>query len=144
MGSRPGVVAAPRTALRGPLVVGAVALAGCAAVALADPTTPGGVSPVCPTKALLGIDCPLCGTLRAVFALLHLDVVAALRANAVGVAGLVLLGLGWVSWTVGAMTGRAVLTPGRVAALRRGVPVVLLAWFVVRLLPWAPFTALRV
>ncbi|GAB2926246.1 DUF2752 domain-containing protein [Rhodococcus aerolatus] len=130
--------------LHAPLATAAVAVAGCAAVAVADPTTPGGISPVCPTRALLGIDCPLCGTLRAVHALLHLDPAAALRFNAVGVLGLLLLALGWVSWTVGAATGRPVLPAAGVAGLRRGVPVVLAAWFVVRLLPWAPFTALRV
>ena len=38
--------------------------------------------PWCPFHELTGLNCPFCGAARALHALLHLDVVAALRANA--------------------------------------------------------------
>ena len=44
-----------------PAAVAGVTAAGCAGVWLGDPTTPGGVLPVCPFKALTGLDCPGCG-----------------------------------------------------------------------------------
>lgn len=56
VGDRAGTWFATSTA--GPLLVAAGAVCGCAALAVADPTTPGGPTPVCPTKALLGITCP--------------------------------------------------------------------------------------
>jgi hypothetical protein len=124
--------------------VAALAVAGCVAVWVGDPTTPGGILPVCPTKALLGIDCPGCGTLRAVYSLLHLDLGAALRFNALGVVALAVLAAAWVSATVGAATGRRTWSPSRVPWLPRVTLVVVLAWLVVRNLPWAPFTALHV
>jgi len=40
---------------------------------------------VCPTKALLDIDCPGCGGMRMVYSLLHGDIGAALRYNALSV-----------------------------------------------------------
>ncbi|WP_305093135.1 DUF2752 domain-containing protein [Prescottella sp. R16] len=126
-----------------PGAVAAAAVAVCGFVVWADPTTPGGVIPVCPTKALFGIDCPGCGSTRMLYALLHLDVPAALRFNAVGVAAVVLAVAGYTVWTWGRARGR----PARM--LRgRWLPITALAvtvvWFVVRNIPVAPFTALRV
>jgi len=43
------------------------AACGCVAVTLADPGDRG--VPICPTKALLGLDCPLCGGLRVIASL---------------------------------------------------------------------------
>lgn len=43
-------------------------MSACALIALVDPATSGRY-PVCPTRALLGIDCPACGTLRGLHAL---------------------------------------------------------------------------
>ena len=40
----------------GPLLVAASSTLVCAAIWAGDPTTPNGPLPVCPTKALLGID----------------------------------------------------------------------------------------
>lgn len=60
------------------LAVGAVA--GCALLAVVDPSEPGRY-PVCPTAALLGLDCPACGTLRGVHALARGRPLAALDHN---------------------------------------------------------------
>lgn len=37
--------------------------------------------PVCPLNYLTGIYCPVCGTTRMIYALLHLDIITAIRCN---------------------------------------------------------------
>ena len=99
---------------------------------------------MCPTRALLGLDCPFCGGLRAVYSVLHGNIPAALRYNAFA---LVLLVAGL--WVVGARvrgtrTGRPDLYR---AHLHRLLPVLYAAavvWFVVRLMPFAPFSVLHI
>jgi hypothetical protein len=60
---------------------GLAALAGVTAyVGLVDPSR-GGAYPLCPSRALLGVDCPACGGLRGTHDLLHGDVGAALDHN---------------------------------------------------------------
>lgn len=127
-----------------PAAVAAGAALGCTVILLGDPTTPGGPLPVCPTKLLLGIDCPGCGSMRMVYSLLHGELGAALHYNAVALAVLPLLVLAWITWTVGRWRGR------RVESWQqwRWAPMVTLAvtltWWVVRNIPVAPFTSLRV
>lgn len=99
---------------------------------------------MCPTRALLGVDCPFCGGLRAAYSVLHGDLPAALRYNAFA---FVLFGA--VLWVVGARvrgarTGRPALYR---AHLNRLLPVLYAAavvWFIVRLLPFAPFSVLHI
>ena len=62
-----------------PAAVAAGAGAVCVAVVWADPTTPGGVIPPCPTYTLFGVLCPGCGTSRMLYSLLHLDFSSALQ-----------------------------------------------------------------
>ncbi|BCP44988.1 membrane protein [Mycobacterium intracellulare] len=116
----------------------------CAAIWAGDPTTPDGPLPVCPTKALLGIDCPGCGSLRMLYSLMHGNVLAAARFNALGLAAVVLLVWAYLAWTYGHVVGRRV----RSWQHRRWAAAVtlslVLAWFVVRNIPFAPFTALYV
>src|SRR5262245_15869110 len=59
------------------LVVGVVLLAY---VALVDPSR-GGLYPRCPSRLLLGLDCPFCGGLRGTHDLLHGDLAGALDHN---------------------------------------------------------------
>jgi Protein of unknown function (DUF2752) len=59
------------------LVVGLVLLAY---VALVDPAR-GGLYPRCPSRLLLGLDCPFCGGLRGTHDLLHGDLSGALDHN---------------------------------------------------------------
>jgi Protein of unknown function (DUF2752) len=127
-----------------PLGVAAVAAGGCAVVWLANPTVPGGILPVCPTKALLGIDCPGCGSLRMIYSLLHFDLAGALRYNALGLVAVGLLLWAFGAWTYGRLAGRQVRSWQH---LRWAAPVALaltLVWFVVRNLGFEPFTALYV
>lgn len=132
------------TRLGAPLLVAVIATLLCAAVWVGDPTTPNGILPPCPIKALLGIDCPGCGSLRMLYSLLHGDLWAAFRFNALGVVALVLVVWAYLAWTYGRVVGRRIESwqHSRWAAL---VALVLWSlWLVVRNLPIAPFTALYV
>jgi len=127
-----------------PLVVAATAMLACAAVWVGDPTTPNGPLPVCPTKALLGIDCPGCGSLRMLYSLMHGNLAAAVRFNALGLVAVGLLVWAYAAWTYGRVVGRRITSWQH----HRWSAVVTLAlvmtWFVVRNIPFAPFTALYV
>lgn len=127
-----------------PLLIGVLAAGTCAAVWVGDPTTPGGVLPVCPTKALLGVDCPGCGTLRMIYSLLHGDLLAAVRFNALALVAFGFLAVAYGTWTYGRVTGRQIVGWQH---HRWAAPIALVlvsVWFVARNLPFAPFTALRV
>lgn len=131
-------------ALLAPAAAAAAACAGCALVLLGDPTTPGGPLPVCPTKALLGIACPGCGSMRMVYSLLHGDVAAAARYNAVALVAVPLLVLAWTTWTAGRWRGRPVYSWQHWRWAPMVVLVVTAVWFVVRNIPVEPFRSLRV
>jgi hypothetical protein len=130
--------------LGAPLGVAAAAAVACAVVWWADPTTPGGPIPVCPTKALFGIDCPGCGSLRMVYSLLHGNLLAAVRFNAVALVALVLLVLTYAAWVYGRLAGRRIWSWQRHRWAAPVTLVVVTAWWVVRNLPFGPFPALRV
>ena len=126
-----------------PLAVAAGAMCGCFLLTLADPTTPGGPTPLCPTKALLGINCPGCGTARMIYSLCHLDIPAAVHYNAVGFLALILVGWSWLSWFATTLGKRIPKwNDWRYSSIAVGV--VITVWFVVRLLPWEPFASLQV
>ena len=78
------------------------------------------------------------------YSLLHLDLADALRFNAVGVVALVFVVAAYITWTWGRWRGRRIHGWQHL----RWAPTVVLAvtviWFVVRNIPVAPFTALRV
>lgn len=116
--------------------VGAVAAAGCVTVALADPNVPGRY-PLCPFLAVTGLWCPVCGSTRALHALLNGAPAQALGFNALFVLALPLLVYAYLSW----------LSP-RLPRLRLsrtagwGMAVVGLAFGVLRNLPVGPLAAL--
>jgi hypothetical protein len=130
--------------LGAPLAVAASTTLMCAAIWAGDPTTPGGPLPVCPTKALLGIDCPGCGSLRMLYSLMHGNLPAAARFTALGLVAVVLLVWAYLAWTYGRLTGRRI----RSWQHQRWSAVVALSlvvvWFVVRNIPVAPFDGLYV
>src|ERR1700739_1663411 len=130
--------------LGAPLVVAASAACVCAAVWLDDPTTPGGPLPVCPTKALLGIDCPGCGSARMLYSLMHGNLVAAARVNALGLVALVLLVWAYLAWTYGRVTGRRIRGWQHQRWSAMVTLSLVVAWFVVRNIPFAPFNVLYV
>jgi hypothetical protein len=75
----------------------ATALAGCTLLALVDPDE-GGPYPTCPTRLLLGLDCPACGTLRGVHAAAHGRLLEALDHNLLLLVALPLAALLWLRW----------------------------------------------
>lgn len=132
----------PVRRLTGPAGAALLAGAGCAVVWWADPTTPGGLLPGCPSRALFGVLCPGCGGLRMVASLLGGDLGAAVQYNALALVGLPLVVAAWAVWTVRAARGLPPLPRPRWAT-----PVlvtVLVLWLVARNVPVEPFTALRV
>jgi hypothetical protein len=110
-------------------------------VAFVDPAE-GGAYPICPSRVLLGIDCPFCGGLRGTHDMLHGHVREALDHNLLlplylaviaAVAGLYLLPI------VG-RPARSLHVPRR---LLQATAVLLVAFMVVRNLPVADLRFLR-
>ena len=127
----------------GPVLAVCGAVCGCFVLNWADPTTPGGPTPLCPTKALFGIDCPGCGTARALYSLTHLDVSAAVRYNILAVVAVILVGWSWCVW-LGRTLGKRVPDWSQWRYASWTTAIVVFVWFITRLLPWEPFASLRV
>jgi len=125
---------APLAAIAG-IGAGAVAILG-----RVDPNVPGNPLPACPFHALTGLWCPGCGSTRCLHALVHLDPAQAMAMNP-------LLVLSIVPMLVMALHG-AGLWPARwqapVKLFARPIPwlVVIVAYGVLRNLPWYPFNLL--
>ncbi|WP_051465247.1 DUF2752 domain-containing protein [Mycobacterium genavense] len=125
-------------------MVAASTMVLCAATWVGDPTTPGGPLSVCPTKALLSIDCPGCGSLRMIYSLLHGNLMSAARFNALGLAAVVLLVWAYLAWTYGRVTGRRIKS-WQHQRWSAAIDLALVSvWLVVRNIPFAPFTGLYV
>lgn len=122
----------------------ALSLLGGVIVWMADPVHPGGPLPVCPIKALFGIDCPGCGSARMLYSLLHGDVWGAVKFNALGLAALVLVGWAYLVWTYGLVWGRRIRNWQHHRWAASVALAAVLIWAVVRNLPFAPFSALYV
>jgi hypothetical protein len=99
---------------------------------------------VCPTKALLGIDCPGCGSLRMLYSVLHGNLFAAAKFNALGLVALGLMVFAFATWTYGRLVGRRIWSWQHYRWSAAVTLVVVSVWFVVRNLPFAPFTGLYV
>lgn len=127
----------PERAVPASLAIGA--LCGCALVALVDPAN-GGLYPVCPTRALLGIDCPACGTLRGLHALGRGRIVEALDHNLLLFLAVPIGALVWWYWLRAALgrPSRPIATPhwaipalivvAAVFAVARNLPIQSLSW----------------
>lgn len=128
-----------RGSLAAPAAVGAVAAAGCAVLAAVDPGAPGRY-PLCPFRWVTGLDCPGCGTLRAIHAVTNGQLTVAVDHNLITVALLPVLVVGWIVWVRRSWAGRP--APALPAAAGYGLAAVLTAFWVLRNLPWAPWDAL--
>lgn len=124
-----------------PMAVAGLAAAALVTVGVRDPNAAGNY-PSCPSIALFGVHCPGCGSMRAMHEFANADIAGVFSRNILVPFGLVLLMWAWVAW----FDRR--LGHTRVPALRPPVPVlyasvvVLVAFAVLRNLPWAPFTGL--
>jgi len=124
-------VSEARRASLAPLAVLAGGAAAAAWLLVQDPHEAGHLFPRCPFRAMTGLQCPACGGTRVAYDLLHLDVAAAWRDNA-----LLLLAAPfalWLlaRWLVATLRGRTY----RVVLGARGTQAVLttaVAWAVLR------------
>jgi hypothetical protein len=121
------------SSLRAPLATAGAVLAAWTYVALVDPNV-AGLYPVCPFRALTGLDCPFCGGTRAAHALAHGDVAAALDHNVLVTLAVPVGAVLWARWLWqryrGTPTSYALKPP--VAAALIGL---LVAFMVIRNLP---------
>ena len=101
----------PERATPASLAVGA--MCGCVLVALVDPND-GGRYPACPTRALLGVDCPACGTLRGLHAISRGQLARALDHNILLLLAVPIGVAVWLQWVRSALgrPARAVSLPG--------------------------------
>ncbi|MCX6419186.1 MAG: DUF2752 domain-containing protein [Actinobacteria bacterium] len=122
----------------GPVIVGLGAVALMSCIAIRDPQTDGAY-PLCIFRAITGLDCPGCGSLRALHALTRGDVWAALDQNVLLVAVLPFLVWRWVAWVRSSAPEsgtRPRLTAARWIYVFLGLVV---AFWVVRNIPGVPF-----
>jgi Protein of unknown function (DUF2752) len=125
-----------RTRPRLEVAVGAATVLGLVALTgIVDPARPR-TYPLCPVRALTGLACPGCGSLRALHDLAHGDVWAALDHHALLVVVLATTAV----FAARVLAGRPRIRPGPSA-----VPltvVLLVVWTVARNVPIEPFSAL--
>lgn len=131
--------ARPRGGLPRRLAAPAGALAAVTAafgyVGAVDPNEPGHY-PVCPLLHLTGVYCPACGGLRSAHDIAHGDLVAALGANALAVAGYAVCAVLWLVWIGRAARGRPTAGPRPRAVHWWTLGALLLAFTVLRNLPF--------
>jgi hypothetical protein len=91
-------------AMRSPALAAAAVLGATAYVGAVDPNQSGHY-PTCPFLFVTGRYCPGCGSLRAVHALVHGDLGAAIGLNVLTVLGAVLLAGMWARWAARSWRG---------------------------------------
>ena len=119
-----------RRRLVAPLGVGIATAAGLAYLFAVDPNEPGHY-PLCPTQALLGVDCPGCGLTRATYALLHGDVPTALDHNLLVLPLWGAAVIAWAIWLGRAVRGRSPVRSARASALESRLAILALVLLVV-------------
>ena len=115
--------------------------AGAFVVGYFNPTT-AGFFPVCPLYALTGINCPGCGLTRGFHALFQGDIVSALHFNALLPIYAFVLGFLFVSLFLIVVRGRGLSWRFFPPASLYGFLFVAATFFVLRNLPFYPFTLL--
>lgn len=105
-----------------------------------DPNAAGSLFPPCLFRTFTGLFCPGCGITRMAHALAHGDLVRAIEMNAMVVAMLPVLAL----MAFNELSARRVLTPAIARPLYNAKLwlAAVLAFGVLRNLPWAPFLPL--
>jgi hypothetical protein len=123
-------------------VAGIVAIgAGAFIVGYFNPTT-ADFFPVCPLYYLTGIHCPGCGLTRGFHALFHGDVLTALHFNALLPAYTLVFGFMFVSMILVAVRGRGLSWRIVPPSAMYGFLILAAVFFVLRNLPFYPFTLL--
>lgn len=121
--------------LASPLAIGGMAAVATLALRLRDPHVSGAWG-ACPTRLLTGFDCPMCGGLRAVNDLTHLDLGAALSSNLVFVLAVPAILFFWGRRLVACWRGGTAMQPLRIPSWAWAVGLgVLGAFTIARNLP---------
>lgn len=143
-------LAAERTSTRGQrlaVVASGAALLGAAAyTALNDPSAPSAHFPGCAFHAITGLWCPGCGLTRGVHALLGGHPLAAIGHNVFTPLVVLTIAWAWGTWSITTFSGRP--RPTRHLArhlsprVSMGVSIAVVAYGVLRNIPFAPFRSL--
>lgn len=121
--------------LAAPVLTLAGAVAAFAYVGTVDPNEPGHY-PLCPMLRLTGVLCPGCGGLRSAHAFAQGDLVTALGANAVAVAGYLVFAAFVALWLVRAFRGGPVPRIALRPAYWWGIGAMVLLFSIVRNFPF--------
>jgi hypothetical protein len=111
---------------------------GCAVLYARDPAD-GGIYPACPFRAITGLDCPGCGTGRALHRVLHGRIDEAFTLNPLATLLLPVLAVALLASVWTAATGRALPRVRMPSWTGWAVTALFLAFWVARNLPWTPF-----
>ncbi len=124
-------------------MIAAVPAAAAAVILLRifDPAS-SGIFPPCPVHYLTGWYCPGCGSLRALHALLHGNLMQAWAMNPLTVMLLPFLSYGLISEGLVRVRGRGLPQPSLSAVQIRALFLVIVIFGVVRNLPVRPFALL--
>jgi len=134
-------VAAPTARWAAPVATASAAGAALVVLMWWDPNSPGHYPP-CPFLTLTGFLCPGCGSLRALHALAHGDVVQMVGLNALLPAGLALMAWAWLTWA-GRVTGWWSHQPMPSSRhFSQAIMIVVVLFTVLRNVPTPPFAAL--
>jgi hypothetical protein len=126
-----------------PLACGCALAAGAALVALNDPAAPGSRFPGCIFRSTTGLWCPGCGLTRGFHQLFTGHPLAALSYNVFVPFVLVAVVAGWISWTRRCWGRTALRRPPWLTPFTNvALPVLLVAYGVLRNIPAAPFRSL--
>ena len=120
-----------------PLALGVGTIVACCAVAIASPTDSG--PPLCPSKAIFGVDCPLCGATRAVSSLVRGNLLNALDHNIILTVSVPFVVIWWALWMARSLRS---LPPPKVAWNRAAtitVSILAIAFTIVRNLDATPW-----
>ena len=135
-----GPVALSRSA---PAVAGVALVVGGCCVAAIDPAADGSPFPACAFHSMTGLWCPGCGLTRATHHLLRGDVAGAMSYNVLLVLALGAVAIGWLAWASQAWRGRRLSLLDRITPrVNVALATVVIAFGVVRNVPWAPLRAL--
>jgi hypothetical protein len=138
----PGPLPSPPRRLAGPAAGALAAGAATGFLYLVNPHAHQVFLP-CPFRLITGWYCPFCGGLRMVHDLAHGQIVAGLHDDALAVPLLLIAVAAWLNLVIGRWRGRPVVRVRQPGWRWPAVVVVLVAWTVLRNLPFGPFTALR-
>lgn len=107
------------------LLTGVAAVVGSLYLRAVDPNVPGHY-PDCPSRLLLGVDCPGCGGMRGTYDLLHGDVAGMVDNNILLAVALPVTVIAFTLWAYRAWTGRRpIVAPAQQAQRARWMVIAL-------------------